>query len=60
MNNSLFMSNAKTELKANIFRLIDEWILDEVQMACDHGAGSTEARAMKDLVKMEKPPLVGL
>ena len=29
-------------------------------MACDHGAGSAEARTMKELVKMEKLPLVGV
>ena len=58
--NSLFTDNTKTDLKANVLMLIDEWILDEVQMACDHGAGSGEARAMKDLVKMDRSPLCGI
>ena len=57
---NLFTSNAKTELKADVLTLINEWILDEVQMACDYGEGSTEARTMKELVKMEKLPLVGV
>ena len=58
--NSLFTSNPKTELKANVLTLIDEWILYEVQMACDHGVGYAEARVMKKLIKMEKSPLAGL
>ena len=45
--NSLF-------LKVDALTLLNEWILDEVQMACDHGAGSAKARAMKELVKMDK------
>ena len=51
---NLFTTNAKIEVKAIVLTLIDEWILNEVQMACDHGAGSSKARAMKGLVKMDK------
>ena len=40
---SLFTTNAKTELKADVLTLIYEWILDEIHMTCDHGAGSSEA-----------------
>ena len=57
---SLFTTNTKTELKADALTLLNDWILDEVQMACDHGAGSAEARTMKDLVRMDKSSLSGL
>ena len=58
--NCLFVTNVKTEVKANALTLIDEWIIDKVQMECDHGAGSAKARAMKELVKMDKSTLAGL
>ena len=58
--NSLFTTNKETELKAEALTLLDDWILDEVQMMCDHGAGSVEARTMKDLVRMDKSSLYGL
>ena len=55
---SLFTSNAQTELKANVLMIINEWILDEVKMECDHGAGSDEARTKKELVKIENHHLL--
>ena len=57
---NLFTTNAKTKLKSDVLTQIDEWILDEAQMVSDHGAVSAEARAMKELLKMDKSPLAGL
>ena len=33
----------KTKLKADVLDMIDDWILEEIQMASAHGAGSGEA-----------------
>ena len=57
---NLFISNVKTELKVDALAQIDKWILDEVQMVFGHGTDPDKARAMEELLKMEKSPLTGL
>ena len=57
---NLLTFNALNNLKVDALSQIDEWILDEAQMVSAHGAGATEARAMIELLKIEKSPLAGL
>ena len=57
---NLFTTNAQTKLKADALDLIDDWILDKTQMASAHGAGSGESQAMRELLKMDKTPILGL
>ena len=45
-------------LKADALDPFDKWIIEQGQMVSDHGAGSAEARAMKNLLKKEKSQLV--
>ena len=55
---SIFTTNAKDTLKADALDILDDWILEQAQMASIHGADYLEARTMKDLLKKETSWLV--
>ena len=57
---NLFTTNAKDTLKADALTLLNEWVLNEAQIVSDHAVGSAEDKTMKNLLKMEKTPLVTL